>query len=193
MRASNGRFGPVRRSIDSDGSPFRSATGVTSLRTATGVASRPADTVFSPVTDPPSVSEPTAHHVGITVSDLDRAVGFYTEVFGLDVVSEFSVGGEAFADAVDVASASASFAHLGADGVRVELVAYAPEGEPMPERSLDRPGATHLGLAVDDVAAFHDDLPEDVETLSEPRTTESGTTVLFIRDPEGNLIEVLDA
>ncbi|GAA0513741.1 Catechol 2,3-dioxygenase [Halorubrum aquaticum] len=151
------------------------------------------DTVFSTVADAPSVSDPTAHHVGITVSDLDRAVDFYAEVFGLDVVAEFSVGGEAFADAVDAAGASASFAHLAADGIRLELVEYDPEGEPMPERSLDRPGATHLGLGVDDVAAFHDGLADDVETLSEPRTTESGTTILFVRDPDGNLIEVLDA
>jgi catechol 2,3-dioxygenase-like lactoylglutathione lyase family enzyme len=139
------------------------------------------------------VSDPTAHHAGVTVSDLDRAVSFYTDTFDLEVVAEFAVGGEAFADAVDVAGASASFAHLAAGGIRVELVEYDPEGEPMPARSLDRPGATHLGLSVDDVAAFHDDLADDVETLSEPRTTESGTTILFVRDPDGNLIEVLDA
>jgi catechol 2,3-dioxygenase-like lactoylglutathione lyase family enzyme len=139
------------------------------------------------------VSDPTAHHAGITVSNLDRAVAFYTDVFDLEVVAEFSVGGEAFADAVDVAGASASFAHFAAGGVRVELVEYDPEGERMPARSLARPGATHLGLAVDDVEAFHADLADDVETLSEPRTTESGTTILFVRDPEGNLIEVLDA
>ena len=58
---------------------------------------------------------------------------------------------------------------------------------------LNRPGATHLGLTVDDVAAFYADLAGDVETLSPPRTTESGTTVLFVRDPDGNLLEVLDA
>ncbi|MFY4816360.1 VOC family protein, partial [Haloarcula sp. AONF1] len=58
---------------------------------------------------------------------------------------------------------------------------------------LNRSGATHVGLTVDDVAAFYADLADDVETLSPPRTTESGTTVLFVRDPEGNLIEVLDA
>lgn len=151
------------------------------------------DIVFSPVADAPGVSDPTAHHVGITVSDLDRAVAFYTGVFDLDIVAEFSVGGEAFADAVDVAGASAGFAHLDADGVRVELVEYDPAGEPMPERSLDRAGATHLGLSVDDVEAFHDDLDPAVETLSEPRTTESGTTILFVRDPDGTLVEVLDA
>ena len=132
------------------------------------------------------MSDPTPHHVGVTVSDLDRAVDFYTKTFGLTVAAEFAVGGEAFADAVAVDGASADFAHLVADGegaeTIVELVAYEPEGEPTPDSELNRPGAIHLGLSVD-----------DVETLSEPRTTESGTTILFVVDPDGNLIEVLDA
>ncbi len=136
---------------------------------------------------------PTAHHVGITVSDLDRAVDFYTDTFGLDVVAEFSVGGEAFAEAVGVAGASAAFAHLDAGDTVVELVEYEPEGAGTTTATLNQPGATHLGLSVDDVDTFYSDLATEVETVSPPRTTESGTTVLFVRDPEGNLIEVLDA
>ena len=140
------------------------------------------------------MSDPTAHPVGITVADLDRAVDFYAETFDLDVVAECAVGGDAFAEAVAVEGASAAFAHLDAGGSIVELVEYEPAGEESADPpELNRPGATHLGLTVDDVEAFYDGLADDVETLSPPRTTESGTTVLFVRDPEGNLIEVLDA
>ena len=139
------------------------------------------------------MSAPTAHHVGITVADLDRAVQFYTETFDLPVVAEFSVGGDAFAEAVAVEGAAAEFAHLDADGAIVELVEYEPAREEGRDPELNRPGATHLGLTVDDVEAFYAGLADDVETLSPPRTTESGTTVLFVRDPEGNLIEILDA
>jgi catechol 2,3-dioxygenase-like lactoylglutathione lyase family enzyme len=157
----------------------------------------PADTVFKPVTVVRIVSDPTPHHVGVTVADLDRAVDFYTETFGLDVAAEFAVGGEAFADAVAVDGASADFAHLvaggGDDRTVVELVAYEPEGEPTEDPELNRPGAIHIGLSVDDVREFYRELDDDVETLSEPRTTESGTTILFVVDPDGNLIEVLDA
>ncbi|MFD1571954.1 VOC family protein [Halorubrum laminariae] len=145
------------------------------------------------MSDSPAASDPTAHHVGVTVSDLDRAIGFYTDTFGLDLVAEFSVGGEAFAEAVDVDGASAAFAHLDADGAIVELVEYDPEGEPAPDPELNRPGAIHLGLSVDDVEAFYADLDDAVTTLSPPRTTSSGTTILFVADPEGNLIEILDA
>jgi catechol 2,3-dioxygenase-like lactoylglutathione lyase family enzyme len=167
-------------------------------------------------------ADPTVHHAGLTVSDLDRAVAFYTETFGLTVVDEFAVGGDAFADAVDVAGASASFAHLAAtdspvgddpsdptaagddptaagddptaagDGTRIELVEYAPAGDPTGATALNRPGAAHVALAVDDVESFHASLDADVETLSPPRTTESGTTISFVTDPDGHLVEVLE-
>ena len=139
------------------------------------------------------MAEHTAHHVGITVADLDRAVDFYTDTFDLDVVAEFSVGGDAFADAVDVAGATGSFAHLDAGGARIELVEYDPETAAGDPPRLNRPGAVHLGLSVDDLDAFYAGLDDDVATLSRPRTTESGTRILFVRDPEGNLIEVLEA
>lgn len=153
----------------------------------------------SPASDSPSASDassasdPVAHHVGVTVSDLDRAIDFYTDTFGLDVVAEFSVGGETFSEAVAVDGASADFAHLDAGGAIVELVAYDPRGEPEPDPELNRPGTIHLGLSVDDVEAFHAGLDDDVTTLSPPRTTSSGTTILFVVDPDGNRIEVLDA
>ncbi|QIO21366.1 VOC family protein [Haloarcula sp. JP-L23] len=134
----------------------------------------------------------TAHHYAVTVSDLERAVEFYREVLGLEVVSRFSVGGEAFATGVGVDGASADFAHLDAGGARVELVQYTPEGEPRSDGDLNQPGATHLGLEVDDLDAVYEGLPDGVETLSEPQTTESGTRICFLRDPEGTLVELLE-
>ncbi|WP_226480268.1 VOC family protein [Natrinema amylolyticum] len=134
----------------------------------------------------------SAHHVGITVADLEETLAFYRDVLDLSVIDRFSVGGEAFADAVGVADASADFAHLEANGTRIELVEYDPEARGSPAAGLNQPGASHVGLSVDDLETFAENLPEDVPTISEPRTTESGTTIMFLRDPEGNLIEVLE-
>lgn len=136
--------------------------------------------------------DPTAHHYGITVTDLEASVAFYRDVLGLDVLAEFTVGGEAFASGVDVPDASAEFVHLDAGEARIELVSYEPAGQPHQDSTLNEPGATHLGLAVDDVEAVYEELPADVPTLSEPQTTESGTKILFVRDPEGNLVELLE-
>ena len=136
--------------------------------------------------------DPTAHHFAVTVSDLDRAVAFYRDTLGLDVLSEFSVGGDAFATGVGIDGASADFAHLGAGDARVELVEYTPEGDDRPEGDLNQPGATHLGLEVDDLDSVYASLPESVEPIAEPQTTESGTRICFLRDPDGTLVELLE-
>jgi catechol 2,3-dioxygenase-like lactoylglutathione lyase family enzyme len=133
-----------------------------------------------------------AHHVGITVSDLDRAVAFYRDVLGLAVVDRFSVDGEAFATGVGVDGASADFAHLDAGDVRVELVAYDPAGEAVDSGRVNRPGTAHLGLSVPDLDRVYGSLPDEVETVSPPQRTASGTKILFVRDPEGNLVELLE-
>ncbi|KAB1185072.1 MULTISPECIES: VOC family protein [Haloferax] len=138
------------------------------------------------------MTPPTAHHVGITVSDLESTVAFYRDVLGLSVIDRFEVAGEAFSTAVDVEGSTGRFAHLDGGDVRIELVEYDPEGDHRHDATLDQPGATHLGLSVDDVDDIFDDLPAHVETLSDPQTTESGTRIAFLRDPEGNLVELLD-
>ncbi|WP_256390900.1 VOC family protein [Natronoarchaeum rubrum] len=136
--------------------------------------------------------DPSAHHFGVTVTDLDRSIEFYRDVLGLDVLARFSVSGEEFATGVGVEGAAGTFAHLDADGARVELVEYEPEGEDATGGAINQAGAKHLGLEVEDLDATYEALPNDVETLSEPQTTESGTRILFVRDPDDNLIELLE-
>ena len=138
---------------------------------------------------PPSLA---AHHVGITVRDLDRAVEFYRDVLGLGVLDRFTVSGPEFATAVGVEDATGSFAHLDADGARVELIEYDPEGEVLADEEINQPGATHIGLSTANVDDLYASLPARVETLSEPQTTESGSRILFVRDPEGNLVELIE-
>ncbi|USZ71932.1 VOC family protein [Natronosalvus halobius] len=138
------------------------------------------------------MTTPRAHHVGITVSDIESVLPFYRDILEFDVLDRFSVSGEAFADAVDVPDAAGTFAHLEAGDVRIELVEYAPTGTARKTPELNHPGATHVGFSVPDIEAFFASLPAEVETLSEPRTTESGTSILFLRDPEENLVEVLE-
>lgn len=135
---------------------------------------------------------PTAHHFGVTVTDLDTAVQFYSGVLDLDVLSRFSVTGESFAAGVGVPDATGRFAHLDAGGARVELVEYEPAGSNATADSVNQAGAKHLGLSVDDIDRFYADLPDHVDTLSDPQTTESGTRILFLRDPEENLVEIVE-
>jgi len=134
----------------------------------------------------------TAHHVGITVSDLDATTEFYQSVFDCEIIAEFSVDGDAFATGVDIENASAEFVHLDLGSVRLELVAYDPAGDDRSPAALNDAGATHIGVEVDDVDEFYESLPSSVETLSPPQTTATGTKICFLRDPDGTLIEVLN-
>jgi len=138
------------------------------------------------------MADPTAHHVGITVSDLDAATDFYRSVFDPEIIAEFSVDGDAFAPGGDTENARADFVRLDLGSVRLELVAYEPTGDDRSPADLNDAGATHLGVEVDDVEAFYASLPETVETLSPPQTTATWTTICFLRDPDGTLIEVLN-
>lgn len=138
------------------------------------------------------MSELQTHHAGVTVADLDRAVDFYCDVFGLSVCAEFEVSGEAFETGVDIEGASARFAHLDGGSIRIELVEYDPAGHARPTPQPNAAGATHLGFRVDDLDAFYRELPATVDTLSPPQTTATGTRILFVRDPEDNLVEVLE-
>lgn len=137
------------------------------------------------------MTELTAHHVGTTVADLDRAVEFYRDSLGFELLAEFTVSGESFATGVGVPGATGNFAHLDGGGVRIELIEYDPEGTPCTAESVNQRGAKHMGFEVDDVTAFYEELPADVETVSEPQTTSSGARILFVRDPEANLIEII--
>lgn len=135
--------------------------------------------------------EKETHHVGITVESLEKTVPFYEEVLGFPELDRFTVSGEAFETVVDTHGASGEFVHLDANGIRLELVEYDPAGTPI-TGMLPQPGTTHIGIEVPDLMETYSGLPDTTETISEPQTTASGTTLCFLRDPEGNLIELLE-
>lgn len=137
--------------------------------------------------------EPTADHTGVIVSDLERAVTFYRDGLGMDVVDRFDVEGPGLSTAVGAENVAGSFAILDAGGARLELVEYEPSGADRTGAAVTDTGSFHLGLSVDDVDAAVADLEgrEDVTFVSEPQTTGSGTRIVFLRDPDGNLIELL--
>lgn len=95
------------------------------------------------------------------VSDLDRAIAFYTETFGFELASR---------DAV---------ARFLVDGVLVELVPTAdvPSGR----------GNARLTLAVEDIEARAAELRARDVAVSEVRTVSNGR-LATIRDPDGNEI-----
>jgi len=132
----------------------------------------------------------TVHHHGISVADLERSLSFYRDALGFEVIDRYTLDDAGLSAAIG-AEATGRFAQLDGGNARVELVEY-DAGDPVPETAVYDTGAAHLGIEVEDVDAAYEALPGDVETVSEPQTTGSGTRLCFLRDPDGALVELLE-
>jgi glyoxylase I family protein len=134
-------------------------------------------------------------HTGIVVHDMERMVCFWRDVMGLQVVVDFREKGH-FIDTVQ-----------GLSGVRLRMIKLrAPDGSmiellydeahptpPSAHNDLCDRGIRHLAFTVADVEAAWATLRrEGCVTLSEPITAPDGRARLFFaRDPEGNLLEIV--
>lgn len=139
------------------------------------------------------MAELETHHVGIVVDDLEESVAFYRDTLGLDVAAEFTLSGDGIGTAIGVDGVTGDFAHLEGNGAIIELIEYEPAGADVGADAVNESGAKHVGFLVEDIEAFHDDLPASADPVSGPQTTESGSKIMFFRDPEGNFIEVIES
>jgi len=136
---------------------------------------------------------PQAHHYGVTVSDLDRALELYRDDLGLAVADRFTLGSETFNELVGTTDRSVDVAFLDADGCLIELVEYDRQGPNRNDGTASNDvGVAHFCLEVEDVRARYDDLSEEYDAVSGPRTLENGATVVMLLDPDGNVVELLE-
>ena len=132
------------------------------------------------------------NHVGLCVSDLERSRRFYVELFGFEVDGEIRPPDDPTASLLGLEPPLGLRAvYLRRDSFRLELLAYEGRAaRPPRERPLDEPGLTHLSIGAGD----HRALLGRVEALGGELVRERDIGVAaFIRDPDGQLIEVLPA
>ncbi|HVY49280.1 MAG TPA: VOC family protein [Minicystis sp.] len=148
----------------------------------------------------------TLVHVDLVVRDLEASLRFYRDRLGCTLVEEGEVTGAVPAFYSGGRSSSMHLVLLKASpamfGVMVELMAFAPgaAGEPLDVRygSVGSvPSIYNLTFLVDDLDAFVARLEaEGVAPASPPMEValpKSGATrIQFIRDPDGNLLELVD-
>jgi catechol 2,3-dioxygenase-like lactoylglutathione lyase family enzyme len=131
-------------------------------------------------------------HFSFTVAEVDRSIAFYAR-FGYEPIGRrqsrgiISTGEGASTD-VDVEIA---WLRAVGGGPMLELVRYL--GEPTERaRPNSRVGAAHLCFAVGDLQDTYEELRRDgVPFLSPPRTDQLGTRWVYLRDPDGNTVELL--
>jgi catechol 2,3-dioxygenase-like lactoylglutathione lyase family enzyme len=132
------------------------------------------------------------NHLGQCVTDLERSKRFYVEVLGFEPWRELSFPDEGCASLLRLTPPiDMTASYLRRDGLVLELLHYAGSGAaPLPsrERVMNEPGLTHVSVSVDDIPGTCARIVEyGGEVLSD---TDVGAGI-FVRDPDGQLIELL--
>lgn len=136
-------------------------------------------------------------HVGITVSDMQKTIEFYTKYFGFTLDME-GVFDKAFINShnslYQLEDTYSDFCFLKApNGIVLELFQFHPQvmADPM---IWNQPRYTHICLKVADIFKICEEMKADgVEFFFEPdmRALPEEHWV-FLKDPDGNLIELQD-
>ena len=138
-----------------------------------------------------AVADPVVfNHLGQCVTDVARSRRFYEDLFKFRFLREIEPPDELSAKLLSLEPPlGMTVTYLQRDGLVLELLHYARAGNPpFRSRVMNEPGLTHVSLSVDDVDSVLAQVPEyGGEVVSESNI---GAGV-FIRDPDGQLIELL--
>jgi catechol 2,3-dioxygenase-like lactoylglutathione lyase family enzyme len=146
-----------------------------------------------------SVKVKALDHIAVTVSDTERALAFYVGQLGFVQVEQHQLPESSISPVFGLTGASGQSTRLIAPdspGVLIDLMEIY---EPQPTTAIPQlgsVGACHMALTVADLAASVAELKAaGVDFISEPVTfalTEGSVTVCFMRDPDGNFIEIME-
>ena len=132
------------------------------------------------------------HHVGITVGELDRSVDWYCTNFGLREIARNHLEGDLISQQTDLPGTEIDVALLAGSNTIVELLCYgSPARLPNTLRTCDV-GAAHVCIVVDDLAGTCRAMKErGVEFHAEPCSLIGAERMVYVRDPDGIMVELL--
>jgi catechol 2,3-dioxygenase-like lactoylglutathione lyase family enzyme len=136
------------------------------------------------------VTGSVVNHIGLCVHDIDRSRRFYEELLGFEYEREIAPPDDITGRLLQLEPPLGLRAvYLRKDGLLLELLAYDGRRRPRRERPMDEPGLTHISIGAED----HRRLLDRVEALGGTVVTDTDIGVaVFIRDPDGQLIELLE-
>ncbi|HEY4677753.1 MAG TPA: VOC family protein [Candidatus Angelobacter sp.] len=139
--------------------------------------------------------------VGVTVSDLDRSIEFYTHVLHFKKLSEEENAGEDLEHVKGVFGLRIRVALLQLGDEQIELTQYlAPQGRPVPIDSRSNDGwFQHIAIIVRDMDAAYAWLRQNKiqfassgpQTLPAWNKNAGGIRAFYFRDPDNHVLEVL--
>ena len=136
-------------------------------------------------------------HVGLVVKDLQRALGFYQELLGLEEQRRMIERGPVIENMLGLKDVEVETVKLGTkDGItQIELLSFRshPVAGPEKDRTL-MVGLTHLAFTVDNLPQLYSDLSaRGVLFQCPPQTSADGRFRLtYCQDPEGTWIELVE-
>ncbi len=139
--------------------------------------------------------------VGMTVSDMDRALDFYTKVLMFEKVSDVEVAGDEYEHLLGVFGLRIRVVRLQLGDEFIELTDYlAPEGRPIPVdmRSNDR-WFQHIAIVVSDMDKAYQRLRElkvqhastSPQRIPDWNKAAAGIRAFYFRDPDGHHLEII--
>ncbi len=139
--------------------------------------------------------------IGITVSDMDRAVDFYSKVLTFEKVSDTEVSGENYEHLEGVFGVRMRVVRMRIGDEFIELTEYlAPKGRPIPvdSRSNDR-WFQHIAIIVSDMDKAYARLRQNKvehassgpQRLPDWNKNAAGISAFYFKDPDGHPVEVL--
>ncbi|HZQ93251.1 MAG TPA: VOC family protein [Terriglobales bacterium] len=139
--------------------------------------------------------------VGITVSDMERAVDFYSGVLSFRKVSDVELAGNDWEHFTGVFGLRVRIVRMQLGGEFIELAQFlAPEGRPLPvdSRSNDR-WFQHVAIITSDMQKAYAHLrahnvrhaSSGPQRLPEWNRNAGGIEAFYFKDPDGHALEVL--
>ena len=139
--------------------------------------------------------------VGMTVSDMDRAVDFYSGVLSFGKVSDVEVWGDDYEHLEGLFGLRMRVVRMRLGDESIELTEYlTPKGRPIPadSRSEDR-WFQHVAIIVSDIDRAYHVLRQNrvqhastgPQRLPDWNKTAAGIRAFYFKDPDGHTLEVL--
>ncbi len=143
-------------------------------------------------------------HVGVTVSDLDRSIGFYRDILGLTFKGELTMEKETTEKLFGRPGCRARVAYLNGSShlevPPVELIQFTSETAAAKKSDLFSTSISEICFLTDDLWREYRRLCAlGVEFLSEPQDfdfTAAGfgkSRAVYFRDPDGIILELMEA
>lgn len=139
--------------------------------------------------------------IGVTVSDMDRAVDFYSRVLAFEKVSDIEVVGESYEHLEGVFGLRMRIVRMRLGDEFIELTEYlVPKGRPIPvdSRSNDR-WFQHIAIIVSDMDKAYAWLRENEvehassgpQRLPDWNKNAAGISAFYFKDPDKHPLEIL--